>query len=128
MDTKTVVEVLAGRTGAKRMKMAEEYKILYKIVSKKNPVLDKTVLDIFKFQDLAEDLNQALDGWFKELMVAVVTPLTDYYAKELHEAMEGTGTDEDTLIDILCTSTSQQIREIREVYENSECDFHNILS
>ncbi|KAF2897865.1 hypothetical protein ILUMI_08316 [Ignelater luminosus] len=100
VDTKTIVQVLAGRTGAQRLKIVEEYKILYK-------------------SKLAEDLNQKLEGWFKELMVAVVTPLIDYYVKELYEAMYGRGTDEDTLIDIICTSSSQQIREIVAVFKDT---------
>jgi annexin A7/11 len=37
-------------------------------------------------------------------------------AREMYEAMEGLGTNDDTLIEILCSSTNEEMREINFSY------------
>ncbi|KOB71138.1 Annexin [Operophtera brumata] len=48
-------------------------------------------------------------------------PPEEYLCKELHHCMEGMGTDEDTLVEILCTRTKQEIASIVQAYESREC-------
>lgn len=71
-------------------------------------------------QDLIKDLKSELSGKFEDLVLAMMTPLPQFYAKELHEALSGIGTDEDTLIEVLCTMTNHEIRIIRQAYECSK--------
>ena len=42
-----------------------------------------------------------------------------YDAKSLHNAMEGLGTDADTVIEILCTRPNWYLKNIKKAYESS---------
>lgn len=45
----------------------------------------------------------------------------DFYAKELHDAMAGAGTDEDVLIEVFCPMSNAEIHAIKHAYERREC-------
>ena len=66
--------------------------------------------------DLVEDLKSKLFGDIETLIVALMTPLDQYYASELHHAMAGLGTDENDLTQILCTLSNAEILAVRRSY------------
>ena len=61
-------------------------------------------------------LKSELRGNFERLMVALVTPPAEFLAKELHEAMDGIGTKEKTLVEILCSRSNSEMQQIRDAY------------
>jgi annexin A7/11 len=67
-------------------------------------------------KDLIENIKSETKGNFENLLVALLTPRTEFFAKELHDAMEGTGTDEEVLIEVLCCLSNQEIIEIKNCY------------
>lgn len=73
------------------------------------------------FQDLIKDLKSELSGNFEDLIVALMTPTVEYQAKELHHAMSGVGTNENTLVELLCSATNQEIHNMQAAYERREC-------
>lgn len=75
------------------------------------------LMDLF-LQELIEDLNCKTFGNFKKLLKALLTPKIMFYAKELNNALVGLGTDERTLIDILCNLSNSEINALRVEYEN----------
>jgi hypothetical protein len=49
-------------------------------------------------------------------MVALCLSTANFLAREMREAMAGLGTNENTLIEILCSRTNQEMREINKSY------------
>lgn len=68
-------------------------------------------------KDLIEDIQSETSGNFENLLVSLLTPIVDFYVKELHDAMAGIGTDEDVLIEVLCTMSNYEIHTIKHAYE-----------
>ncbi|XP_044018894.1 annexin B9-like isoform X2 [Aphidius gifuensis] len=97
-DEKSIINVICNRTNEQRQEIANQFKTLYG-------------------KDLIKDLKSELSGKFEDLVVAMMTPLPQYYAKELHEAMAGIGTEEGVLTSVLCTMSNHEIRVIRNAYE-----------
>lgn len=97
----SILMILTKRSSAQRREIAANYKTLY----------GKNVLQTFKSK---------LSGSFQHLIVALMTPLPQFYAKELYEATAGLGTDEDVLIETLCTLNNNDIITVRQIYEKSK--------
>lgn len=45
-----------------------------------------------------------------------MTPTNDFLAKEIHNAVSGIGTDEETIIEIICTASNTEINNIKMAY------------
>ncbi|CAL4152633.1 unnamed protein product, partial [Meganyctiphanes norvegica] len=84
---------------------------------------------ILKFQqgygrDLIKDLKSELSGKFEQVIIALMTPLPIYLARELHHAIQGIGTNEKTLVEILCSNDNAWILAIKNSYYQ---EFHRKL-
>ncbi|XP_076253636.1 annexin B11-like isoform X2 [Rhynchophorus ferrugineus] len=97
-DEKAIINVLAYRSNEQRLRIAYEFKTLYG-------------------KNLIKDLKSETSGNFENVLVALMTPLPEYYAKELHNAIAGLGTDENVLIEVLCTKSNDEIMVIRQAYQ-----------
>ena len=70
---------------------------------------------------MIKELKSELSGNLEECILALLEPKALYDAKSLRRAMKGAGTDEGCLIEILCTRTNAETRDIKEAYKSSEC-------
>ena len=66
---------------------------------------------------MVKELKSELSGNFEIALIDYLEPRILYDAKCLRRAMKGVGTDESTLIEILCTRTNKEIKDIVEAYK-----------
>ncbi|PAA49932.1 hypothetical protein BOX15_Mlig008813g2 [Macrostomum lignano] len=97
-DEKTIIDVMARRPSHQRAEIARAFKTAY----------GKELVDAFKSE---------LSGSFYKTCKSLCYVLCEFDAICLREAMEGVGTDEEALIDILTTRSNYQIRAIKEAFE-----------
>ncbi|KAK9957078.1 hypothetical protein ABG768_011348 [Culter alburnus] len=96
-DVSTVVRILTNRSNAQRQSLAR----VYKNVSQK---------------ELDASLKKVLSGDLQSLILGLMMTPDQFEAHRLRKAMEGAGTDEETLLEVLCTRTPQQLSDITTTY------------
>lgn len=97
-DEKAIIDVLSSHTNNELQQIKMSYKTHYG-------------------RDLEEDLRDELSGHFETLCIYRLTPSLEFDARCLRKAMKGIGTNEVRLIEILCSRTNQDIKEIKEEYK-----------
>ncbi|XP_040090758.1 annexin A5-like [Oryx dammah] len=98
MDEESILTLLTSRSNAQHQEIAVAFKTLFG-------------------RDLLDDLKSELTGKFEKLIVALMKPSRLYDAYELKHALKGAGTDEKVLTEIIASRTPEELRAIKQVYE-----------
>lgn len=101
-DEKAIIDVLARRSISQRLDIVKQFKTLFGL-------------------DLIAELDSEISGNFFKVCRALCLEPEVFDAEELREAVEGIGTDEDCLIEIICCRTNEQILKIKEAYRKRNC-------
>lgn len=96
-DEDAIIEVLCRRTVDQRMQIIQTFKTAYG-------------------KDLIDDIKSECRNNFLGVLVALLTPKYEFYARELYEAMYGEGTDEEVLIEVMCGLPNREIHAINAYY------------
>ncbi|KAF3834111.1 hypothetical protein F7725_025315 [Dissostichus mawsoni] len=97
-DAGTLVRILTNRTNTQRQEIAKAFEEM-------------------THKDLAAALKKALSGELEVLLLELLMPPLQYEAYRLQQAMVGIGTDEETLLEILCTHSGMELQEISVAYK-----------
>ena len=96
-DEKAIIKIIANRTNRERLAMIESFRRQFN-------------------RDLLKDLKSELSGRFEDATLALFQDPISYDCWSLRKAMKGAGTNEDTLIEILCTRSNKDINLIKQKY------------
>ncbi|XP_037358507.1 annexin A2 [Talpa occidentalis] len=98
VDEVTIVNILTNRSNEQRQDIAFTYQRRTK-------------------KELASALKSALSGHLETVILGLLKTPAQYDASELKASMKGLGTDEESLIEIICSRTNQELQEINRVYK-----------
>ncbi|XP_063148252.1 annexin A6 isoform X2 [Candoia aspera] len=99
-DEDAITEVVTQRSNDQRQEIIRAYKSHYG-------------------RDLMADLKSEISGPLGKVILGLMMPPAYYDAKQLKKAMEGAGTDESVLIEILATRNNQEIQAINAAYKEA---------
>uniref|UniRef100_A0A182PZD6 Annexin n=1 Tax=Anopheles farauti TaxID=69004 RepID=A0A182PZD6_9DIPT len=97
-DEETIIKILCSRSNYQRQLIADAFK---------NEL----------GRDLLKDLKSELSGKLEDVIVGLMMPPVNYLCRELYKAMDGIGTNEKALIEILCSQNNEQMHEITRTYD-----------
>ncbi|VDO69956.1 unnamed protein product [Schistosoma margrebowiei] len=97
-DEHRIINVLGYRNSIQRIQIRETFKAMYG-------------------KDLIDELSSETSGHFKKLLKMLLTDIDIVNARALYKAINGAGTDEETIIEVLCTSTNTEIENIKQAYQ-----------
>jgi len=92
-------------------------KILTTRSNRQLQVIRKSYAVLFEDKDLIQNIKDETSGNFEKISVILLLPRPDYDAKCLYEAMVGLGTNDDIMIEILCTRSAEEVSEIIKSYD-----------
>ncbi|XP_050389120.2 annexin A11 [Patella vulgata] len=97
-DEAAIIDVFRSHSNEQRVQIERQFKTNYG-------------------KDLRADLKSELGGRFEDVVLALLDTPRIYDAKQIKQAIKGAGTDEATLIEILCTRSNAEINEIKKHYK-----------
>ncbi|XP_015257932.1 PREDICTED: annexin A2-like [Cyprinodon variegatus] len=97
VDEQTIIDILTRRSYEQRREIAFEYERIAK-------------------KDLNAALKGALSGSLESLMLGLMKSTAQFDASELKSSMKGLGTDEEALIELVCSRNNEELTEIKKVY------------
>ncbi|XP_078509746.1 annexin A6 isoform X2 [Lissotriton helveticus] len=99
-DEDAIINIVCFRSNAQRQEIRKDFKKHFG-------------------RDLMADLKSELSGTVGKLILGLMMTPAQFDAKQLKKAMEGAGTEEKTLIEILATRNNQEIQAINEAFQEA---------
>lgn len=97
-DEDKIIHIVANRSNKQRQELKTQYKASYG-------------------KDLIQELKSELGGKFEDAVIALFRTTDEFDAWSLYDAMYGAGTNNNTLVEIMCSRSNEDIKRISEVYK-----------
>ena len=97
-DEDKIIKIVANRTQKQRLQIKESYENKFK-------------------KDLLKDLKSELRGKLEDAIINLFKDPIEYDVDQLKKSMKGAGTDEDSLIEIICSRPNNILKQIKEKYK-----------
>uniref|UniRef100_A0A8C4HP76 Annexin n=1 Tax=Dicentrarchus labrax TaxID=13489 RepID=A0A8C4HP76_DICLA len=97
-DEDAIIDIVAQRSNAQRQEIRQTFKSLLG-------------------RDLMKDLKSELSKNLERLIIGLMLSPAEFDAKMMRKAMEGAGTDEHALIEILVTRSNEEIHAMNAAYQ-----------
>ncbi|XP_026072520.1 annexin A2-B-like [Carassius auratus] len=97
IDEQKIIDILTKCSCSQRAEIAFEYEKRAK-------------------KDLVSALKGALSGSLEHLILGLMKSTAQYDASELKSSVKGLGTDEESLIEMVCSRNKEELMEIKKVY------------
>jgi len=97
-DEEAIIAITASKNNSQRQEVRKAYKASFG-------------------RDLIDDLQDDLGGHFEKVVLAMYLSPVEYDVTELRNAMEGMGTDEDTVSEIIGSRSNYRLKEIIGLYK-----------
>lgn len=97
-DVTGLVKILTNRSNSQRQLIA-------------------TTFDEASQNDLPSSLKKVLSGDLEDFMLELLLPPLQHEASRLQQAMAGLGTNEETLLEILCTRSGRHLKQVKAAYK-----------
>uniref|UniRef100_A0A8C5NEU6 Annexin n=1 Tax=Gouania willdenowi TaxID=441366 RepID=A0A8C5NEU6_GOUWI len=107
-DEDAIIDIVAQRSNAQRQEIRQTFKSLLG-------------------RDLMKDLKSELSKNLERLIIGLMLTPAEFDAKMMRKAIEGAGTDEHALIEILVTRSNEQIQAMNAAYKAGEFKAKNTL-
>ncbi|XP_033997693.1 annexin A2-like [Trematomus bernacchii] len=98
VDEQTIIDILTKRTYSQRRDIAFAYERRAK-------------------KDLISALKGALSGSLEAVILGLMKSTSQYDASLIRGSIKGAGTDEETLIEVLCSRSNEELVDIKKVYK-----------
>ncbi|XP_061580973.1 annexin A6 isoform X2 [Cololabis saira] len=99
-DEDAIIDIIAQRSNDQRQEIRQTFKSLLG-------------------RDLMKDLKSELSKNLERLIIALMLTPAEFNAKMMKKAMEGAGTDEHALIEILVTRSNEEIHAMNAAYQQA---------
>lgn len=97
VDEQTIIDILTQRTYLQRREIAFAYEKRAK-------------------KDMISALKGALSGSLESVILGLMKSTSQFDASEIRGSIKGLGTDEETLIEMVCSRSNNELVEIKKVY------------
>ena len=97
-DEDKIIEIICARSNSQRQQIADAFKTAFG-------------------RDLLKDLESELTGKLETIILGLMDTNVAFDAKQVKKAVKGLGTDDDCLVEVLCTRTNEELQAVKGEYE-----------